>query len=165
MNSRVRAWVFVGLMAFAAAGLWTGCGVKTPPLPIAYAEPQKILDLRAASVKGGIALTWGRPTAYAAGGPMHNLGSFVVMRSSGNHPYQEIDRIEVTDLARFQQQQTFTYVDRGATLGQTYNYRVVSITTDGYRGAPSNEATVTRVNPTPPPNPENYVVPTPSPLP
>jgi hypothetical protein len=96
---------------------------------------------------------------------MRDLGSFLVMRSSGQSSYQEIGRVEVTDQSRFQQQQNFTYQDRNAVLGQTYNYEVIAMTTDGYKSQPSNEVTIVRSIPPPPPNPENYVVPTPAPLP
>jgi hypothetical protein len=164
MSNRLRAYIVASIVAFAAAG-GAGCGVKSPPIPPQYARPQKILDLHAVSEKPSIKLTWGRPDSYEGGATMRNLGSFIVMRSSGQSGYHEIGRVEVTDQTRFQQQQEFTYFDKGAVLGQSYHYEVIAMTTDGYKSQPSNEVTLVRSIPPPPPNPENFVVPTPAPLP
>ncbi|HVA81681.1 MAG TPA: hypothetical protein VNF29_12215, partial [Candidatus Binataceae bacterium] len=117
------------------------------------------------SEKHAIRLTWGRPITYTGGSTMRDLGSFLIMRASTQSPYQEVGRVEVTDQNRFQQQREFTYLDRGAVLGQGYSYEVISMTTGGYKSLPSNEVTLVRSIPPPPPNPENFVVPTPAPLP
>jgi hypothetical protein len=154
------------LVAFAIAASWTGCGVKSKPVPPSQARPQRILDLRATPVKGGIRLTWGRPTTYEAGGRMRNLGHFVIMRSDeqGNG-FRQIAEVQVTDQARFQQQQVFNYIDRDTTLGQSYAYEIIAYTEDNYKSMPSNEVSLVRTVPQPPPNPENFVLPTPKPLP
>ncbi len=165
MSNRMRAYIIASIVAFAAAAGWAGCGVKSPPIPPQYARPQKILDLHAVSEKPAIKLTWGRPDSYEGGATMRNLGLFMVMRSSGQSSYHEIGRVEVTDQTRFQQQRTFTYLDKGAVLGQSYSYEIIAMTIDGYKSQPSNEVTVVRSIPPPPPNPENFVVPTPAPLP
>ena len=49
-------------------------------------------------------------------------------------------------------------------MGKTYHYQVTSSTTDGYVSEPSNDVTIVRKAPSAPPNPENFVVPTPVPL-
>lgn len=165
MNNRVRAYIIASIVAFTAAAGWVGCGVKSPPIPREYARPQKTLDLRAESEKGAIKLSWGRPDTYAGGATMHNLQSFLVMRTQAHGAYQEIGRVEVTDNGRFQKQETFTYRDSDTMLGQNYSYEIVSITSDGFKSQPSNEITLVRSIPPPPPNPENFVVPTPAPLP
>lgn len=165
MNNRMRAYIVASILAFAAAAVWAGCGVKSPPIPSAYARPQRILDLRADSEKGAIKLAWGRPDTFVGGSAMHNLASFLVMRSRPQGSYQEIGRVEVTDNGRFQKQETFTYRDSDTVIGQSYSYEIVSTTSDGFRSDPSNEITLVRTVPPPPPNPENFVVPTPAPLP
>lgn len=165
MSNRLRAYTIVSLLAFAAAAGWVGCGVKSPPIPPQYARPQKILDLHAVSEKPAIKLTWGRPDTYEGGATMRNLGVFLVMRTSAQSTYHEIGRVEVTDQQRFQQQRAFNYFDKDTVLGQSYSYVIVSLTTDGYKSQPSNEVTLVRSIPPPPPNPENFVVPTPAPLP
>ncbi|MFZ0660685.1 MAG: hypothetical protein WA854_13880 [Candidatus Binataceae bacterium] len=165
MSNRMRAYIIASIVAFAAAAGWVGCGVKSPPIPRQLARPQRILDLRADSEKGAIKLSWGRPDTYASGAAMHNLESFLVMRTQGQGSYREIGRVEVTDNGRFQKQETFTYRDSDTVVGQSYSYEIVSITSNGFKSEPSNEVALVRSVPPPPPNPENFVVPTPAPLP
>lgn len=165
MSNRMRAYIIASVVAFAAAAGWAGCGVKSPPIPREMARPQRILDLRAESEKGAIKLSWGRPDTYAGGAAMRDLEAFLIMRTQGQSPYKEIGRVEVTDNGRFQKQETFTYRDSDTKLGQSYSYEVVSITSSGFKSEPSNEITLVRSIPPPPPNPENFVVPTPAPLP
>ena len=149
---------------FVAAGL-PGCGVKSAPVPPEYAQPERILSLRAEAAFGGIKLTWLRPTHYNGGHTMRDLGGFVVMRAQGDGPMTALVKIPVTDQERFQVQDEFSYLDREARLGGRYRYTVISETTDGYHSAPSNEVDFKRVNPPLPPNPDTYKLPTPSPLP
>ncbi len=166
MRSRFCVIAIVWTLALAVAISWVGCGVKSPPVPPQKAQPQRILDLRAASVKDGIKLSWGRPSTYEAGGRMRNLGRFVVMRSDANsHGFHSVGEVEVTDQERFQQQQVFTFTDLDTTVGQSYAYEIVSLTQDDYKSLPSNQATIERTIYHPPPNPETFVLPTPTPLP
>jgi hypothetical protein len=162
-TARQTAIAAACLLAMAAA--LVGCGVKSPPIPPEYARPQRIVDLRAESVKGGVKLSWGRPDTYAGGARMRNLAEFVVLRSSAGGSHQSIAEIPVTDQQRFQQQREFNYVDKTAVLGQSYTYRVVSRTSDNYTSEPSNDAEITREVPPPPPSPEKFSIPQPSPLP
>ena len=155
----------VALLAFVAAAAWVGCGVKSPPVQPRAARPQRILDLRAASVENGVRLNWGRPTTYEAGGKMRNLGLFAIMRSDGQGVFSNVAEVPVTDQQRFQQQQLFAFTDRDTTIGHSYTYQVVSYTQDNYRSAPSNPVEIERTVPRPPPNPETFVLPTPTPLP
>jgi hypothetical protein len=163
--SRFRAFAIIAMFAFIGAASWIGCGVKSPPVPPAAARPQRILNLRAASVKDGIRLTWGRPSTYEAGGRMRNLGYFAIMRGDPNGAIKQVAQVEVTDQERFQQQQVFTFTDRDTTVGDSYDYQIVSFTQDDYESQPSNQVNIERTVPRPPPNPENYVLPTPKPLP
>jgi len=165
MSNRMRAYIIASIVAFAAAAAWAGCGVKSPPIPSGEARPQKILDLRAESEKGAIRLSWGRPDTYAGGSAMHDLASFLIMRTQAQSQYKEIGRVEVTDNGRFQKQETFSYRDSDTILGHSYSYEIISITSNGFQSEPSNEITLVRSVPPPPPNPENFVVPTPAPLP
>ena len=165
MRSRFGVFAVVAMLSFVAAASWVGCGVKSPPVPPQAARPQRILDVHAVSVKGGIKLTWGRPTTYEMGGKMRNLGYFSIMRSEGSGIFNEVGEVPVTDQARFQQQQTFSFIDGGTTMGQSYTYQIVSYTKDDYQSMPSNPVLIERTVPRPPPNPENFVIPTPTPLP
>lgn len=145
--------------------LWTGCGVKSEPIPPQLAMPERIVSLTATSEKPGIFLRWDRPQRYAGGSRMRDLGSFDVMRAGPTGDFHSVASIPVTDQQRFQQQRRFTYLDKGVKVGDTYRYQVVSETLDHYRSAPSNEVELKRTIPKPPPSPEHFVLPTPTPLP
>jgi hypothetical protein len=144
--------------------IWLGCGVKSVPIPPEAARPEKIQNLAGSSSKDGIRLTWSRPENYAGGQKMRDLEGFTITRSAGDSPYQKIGEIKVNDQGRFQVQRTFTYTDSETEVGSTYRYQVVANTTDGYHSEPSNTSTVIRRVPKPAPNPETFVVPTPTPL-
>ena len=153
----------VAIAAFASA-IVIGCGVKSQPIPPESARPEKIASLEAANAKEGIRLTWDRPELYAGGAKMKDLGSFTISRSEEGKPAAKIGDIQVTDQGRFQVQGTFEFIDGSTILGHTYHYQVTSSTTDGYVSEPSNDVTIVRKNASAPPNPENFVVPTPVPI-
>ncbi|HWJ40264.1 MAG TPA: hypothetical protein VNT29_04000, partial [Candidatus Limnocylindrales bacterium] len=108
--------------------------------------------------------TWDRPEVYAGGGKIKDLGSFSIWRTQEGKPTEKIGDIQVTDQGRFQVQNTFTFIDGSTIMGKTYHYQVTSSTTDGYVSEPSNDVEIVRKNASAPPNPENFVVPTPVPL-
>ena len=165
MTCRFAIGAVLALLAFAAAAAWVGCGVKSPPVPPQAARPQRILDLRAASVENGVKLSWGRPTTFEAGGKMRNLGYFAIMRSDRQGFFRNVGEVPVTDQQRFQQQQMFAFTDHDTTIGRSYTYQVIAFTQDNYKSAPSNPVEIERTVPRPPPNPETFVLPTPTPLP
>jgi hypothetical protein len=141
----------------------SACGVKSPPIAPELARPERIFDLQAVSQKSEIRLSWHRPDHYAGGATMRDLADFRVSRSEGDGPYLPVNKIQVTDRDRFQKQQVFNYLDGNTIIGRMYHYEVVATTTDGYTSEPSNVASVIRRLPPPPPNPENFVLPTPAP--
>lgn len=153
------------MLALAIAVALAGCGVKSAPLPPEMARPQRILNLRASAAAGGINLTWGRPTRYAGGQVMRDLSDFVILRGEGDGQMKALVEIPVTDQQRFQLQHQFTYLDNETKIGERYRYVVISETRDGYRSLPSNEVDFIRKPPPSPPNPENFKLPKPSPLP
>ncbi|HKN15171.1 MAG TPA: hypothetical protein VJX68_18425 [Candidatus Binatus sp.] len=158
-------WLTLGLMIVALANVaFLGCGVKSQPIPPEAARPEKILGLEAANAKEGIRLTWDRPDNYAGGAKMNDLGSFSISRAQEGKPAEKIGDIQVHDEGRFQVQRTFTFIDGATIMGKTYHYQVTSSTTDGYLSEPSNDVTIIRKHASAPPNPENFVVPTPVPL-
>jgi hypothetical protein len=165
MKSSAKSLFHLLIFAALANVAWLGCGVKSMPISPEAARPEKISDLEAATAKNGIRLTWGRPDSYAGGEKMRDLAGFTVSRSAGEGPYQKIIDVPVTDQGRLQVQHTFTYMDNATELGKTYRYEVVSNTSDGYVSEPSNTVTVVRQIPPPPPRPEDFMLPTPTPLP
>jgi hypothetical protein len=161
---RVSRLDFFSAAALAAI-LLAGCGVKSPPIPPERAVPERIVGLDATSQKNGVLLSWERPDENAGGGKLRDLGSFEVERAENSGPFEDLIEIPVTDQDRFQQQRRFSYLDAGAQVGHHYRYQVISSTVDSYRSDPSNEAEITHELPKPPPNPEDFVIPQPKPLP
>ncbi|HTT75961.1 MAG TPA: hypothetical protein VMF50_08275 [Candidatus Binataceae bacterium] len=158
--------LLVTSLIISAAAVLAACGVKSAPIPPEKARPERITSLTAASVQDGVMLRWDRPTTYAGGNKMRDLGGFVIMRAEGNTAEMEpLVEIPVTDLERFQVQMRFNYDDIETKIGSHYRYAIISETTDGYRSLPSNVVEITRMKPPPPPNPANFQIPTPSPLP
>jgi len=151
--------------AFAASIFLSGCGVKSPPVPPEQAVPERIVGLDATSQKNGVLLSWERPDRTAGGGRLRDLGSFEIDRAENTGTFRPLTEVPVTDQDRFQQQRKFSYLDGSAEVGHHYRYQVISATLDAYRSDPSNEAEITHQLPKAPPNPENFVIPQPKPLP
>ncbi|MGH7932799.1 MAG: hypothetical protein ACREQN_06465 [Candidatus Binataceae bacterium] len=160
-------WLAAAMLALMlCATAWiSACGVKSAPVPPDQATPERIEDLRATASPAGINLAWSRPTQYAGGHSMHDLSGFVILRAEDGAPMRPLIEIPITDRERFQVQNDFTYDDIESVLGHAYRYEIISETTGGYRGTPSNVVEFTRVKPPPPPNPANFKLPTPAPLP
>jgi len=147
------------------SGQWFACGVKNQPQPPQDVRPEKVTDMSATSVPDGVRLAWTRPDRYTGGKRMRDLALFVVSRAEGSSDFSPLARIPVTDREKFQRQRRVTYVDNTAEMGKYYRYIVVSGTDDSYESEPSNEATITRSEPSPTPNPENFALPTPTMVP
>jgi len=157
--------IAIGMVIVAGvAGGLPGCGVKSAPIPPEYARPERILDLRADADARGIKLTWSRPTHYIGGHSMRDLSAFVIKRGDGGAPMTALVNIPVTDQERFQVEDEFSYLDAETTMGNRYRYTVTSEAV-GYHSDPSNEVEFTRIKPPAAPNPANFKLPTPSPLP
>jgi hypothetical protein len=139
------------IVAVAVLAMLPACGRKTPVRPPELAAPERIESLAASNGPEGIRLTWPRPTQYADGTRMTDLGAFRVERSQASGPFMSIATIALTDQARFQQDRRFRAVDADAIVGETYQYRVIALTTDGYVSEPSNVVTIERALPTPAP--------------
>jgi hypothetical protein len=136
------------LLALALA-----CGRKTIVKAPELVAPARIDNLTAVNAVEGIQLSWRRPERYADGSQMYDLGSFHVERGVGSEVFAPVHSVEVTDRERFQQERRFGWTDTDTVLGQTYRYRVVSETTDGYVSQPSNVAILERAQPSPTPSP------------
>jgi len=119
-----------------------------PPELIA---PQRIDNLTASNASDGIQLSWHRPTKYADGTRMTDLGGFRVERATPGTPFAPVATIEIADRDRIRQEQRFRWVDPDTQVGETDEYRVISFTTDGYVSQPSNVVTIERAIPTPAP--------------
>ena len=163
--NRQGKWLALTLaIAALASAIFLGCGSKSQPIPPESARPERIVSLEATNVKEGIRLTWDRPDTYAGGEKMKDLGSFSISRSEEGKAPEKVGDIQVNDEGRFQVQHSFEFIDGNTLMGHTYHYDVTSSTTDGYVSHPSNDAAIIRRKAAAPPNPENFVVPTPVPL-
>jgi hypothetical protein len=161
---RINERIILLLLAGALI-LYAGCGIKSRPVPPSQVRPQRTIDLEAVSLTNGIRIRWSRPEHYTGGGRMRDLGKFEILRASGGGEPRMVADIPVTDLRRFRQERHFSYLDTDTEVGRRYRYQIISVTTDGYESLPSNQAEIVRTVPKPPPNPENFVLPTPVPLP
>ena len=128
-----------------------------PPEMVA---PATIEDLTASNVADGIRLAWKRPATYVDGSRMNDLGAFRIERSSGDAVFLYLATVAVTDQERFQQERRFRWLDADTTVGQIYQYRVISSTLDAYVSDPSNIVTIERQIPTPAPPAAPTPVPT-----
>ncbi len=122
-----------------------GCGRKGQLRAPEDVVPATIADLAAKPVAEGVEVTWSRPTTYADGTRMLDLGGFYIERAGagdGARAFERVATITVTDNARFRQLKRFRYVDPDQGTVATRSYRVVSFTVDGYVSGPSNVAPV-----------------------
>ncbi|MGH7821059.1 MAG: hypothetical protein ACREQ9_14945 [Candidatus Binatia bacterium] len=118
------------------------CGRKADPQPADLVRPRTIRTLAANFAPEGVRLTWGRPNEYVNGKRMDDLGGFLVFRGRPGEQAEELASVPVSDRERFQREKRFEYLDQGAAKGESYYYRVVSFTTDGYYSEPSNQVSV-----------------------
>ena len=146
-----RARVAPTLVALALA--LAACARKTEVKPPRLVEPHTITEVSLTTLADGVAIRWSRPTKYVDGTNMEDLAGFVVERSRNNEPFEERDRVPVTDRGRFQKAARFDYSDHAVMEGTTYHYRIMAFTTDGYYGGPSGAATITWEPPHPSPSP------------
>jgi hypothetical protein len=157
-----RPWIAV--MALFGVAAMLGCGAKSRPIPPERTHPERVNDLSAKPDPQGVRLTWSRPMKYSGGKTLRDLAGFRLMRAEGEGPFSEITDLPVTDQERFRKAHRFAYIDTTAALGHSYRYVIVAETSDGYQSDPSN---VTKITPAPtqPPNPENFTLPAPTPIP
>jgi hypothetical protein len=124
-----------------------GCGRKTLPRPPELVAPEVIKNLQASNAKDGIQLTWERPTRYADGSRMLDLGGFQIERSTAGGEFVLLGSLQVTDRDRFRQIRSFRYLDSAVSDGNVYRYHIVSFTTDRYFSLPSNTVEIVRSTP------------------
>jgi hypothetical protein len=126
----------VGLLLFAA------CGLKADPRGADQIRPKTITGLTAQLAGDGVHLAWQRPATYLNGQRMDDLGGFLVFRGLPGKEAEQIGDVQVSDRERFRPEKKFEYVDKQATKGETFYYRVITYTTDKYYSFPSNQVTV-----------------------
>jgi len=118
------------------------CGLKADPRGADQVRPRTITNLTAQLAGDGVHLAWQRPANYMNGQRMNDLGGFLVFRGQPGQQAEQIGDLQVSDRERFRPEKRFEYVDKQATKGETFYYRVISYTTDKYYSFPSNQVTV-----------------------
>ena len=132
------------VFGIAAGVSLLGCARKGPVRPPQDAAPKAIADLAVTDTVNGLQLEWARPTSYADGSHMDDLGGFEVHRTRGlpgGNEFQRLAVLAVSDRERLRKVHRFRYLDRGVTHGIVYRYQVVSFTLDRYFSEPSNVVT------------------------
>lgn len=130
------------LIILTLTTLVAGCGVKADPRGADLVRPRTISTLTANLATDGVHLDWQRPASYVDGQRMDDLGGFLVFRGLPGERAEELANIPVADRERFRPEKRFQYVDKGASKGATYYYRVITYTLDQYYSLPSNQVTV-----------------------
>ena len=130
-----RRLLLAALLATAA------CGAKSRPLPPEFVQPEPPANLVAKSSPEGIRLTWRRPTKYSGGKPMRDLAGFEIERATDTE-FTVVGIVTLTDQTRFQQERAITWTDTSPVTDETYRYRVITTTLDGYRSAASEPVTL-----------------------
>jgi hypothetical protein len=132
--------------AVAAAlglGLVAACGLKSSPVAPQLVQPTPPASVHAASVRAGVRLSWRRPVRYTGGGRMRDLEGFEIDRApTPSGPFARVERIDLTDQQRFRPQRDLEWTDPNVIVGEQYVYRVISVTVDGDRSAPSPLVTI-----------------------
>ena len=140
-TARARTTRLIAALALAATA---ACGVRSRPFPPELVHPEAPGALIAKSEPDGIRVTWRRPTKYSSGKRMKDLAGFDVERADGTDSiaFTKVGYAEVTDQTRFRPDRTTMWIDTSAVIGNTYRYRVVATTLDGYRSEPSESVTI-----------------------
>ena len=124
--------------------LLAACGNKTPPLPPEVVSPREPASLTATSTTGGVQLVFRRPTETTGGKRMNDLRGFQIERSpEGGVEFVQIGDFQLSEEQRFRQDRRLEWTDATALPGETYLYRVIAYTLDGYHSEPAGPVEVT----------------------
>ncbi len=140
-NSRFLTF-WTGLVALLL--IYTGCGLKSDPIPPKIKLPAAITDLSVESSREGILLAWSID-------PREKIGTFRIFRTEPvpgivacpgcPQDYRPLRTIPLTDAGlRSEEGKKFYYVDGDVRAGFFYSYRIAVCDRSEHCGAASNEA-------------------------
>jgi len=143
------------VLVAGVGALLVACGQKTPPVAPELVRPRAPSALTATATAEGIRLVWHRPETYTGGKRMRDLARFLIERASGEGApgFVRVGELELDDRLRFRQERRLEWIDHDATPGQSYLYRVTSVTLDGDRSKPAGPVAI-RFEPKPEPKKE-----------
>lgn len=138
---RLATLVVAGLVL-----LGPGCGHKGALVAPELVRPEPPTDLTASATPDGVKLTWTRPTKYAGGQRMRDLGSFIVERADADATpwkFTRVGTLDLQDQRRYRQEHRLTYTDgKDLVPEREYVYRVSARTIDGYVSPAAGPVTV-----------------------
>jgi hypothetical protein len=135
-----RAMSHATLIVTVSMALLTGCGMKGDPIAPELVQPLPVERLSATAAPEGVALRWRRPTHYSGGGRMRDLERFEIERAridGAPETFALAGVLTLTDQQRFRQVRTLEWTDTMTAPGAEYWYRIIAVTSDGYRSPPS----------------------------
>jgi len=136
-----RGHVARGIVALAL--VMAACGTRSRVVPPELVQPEPPSALIAGSNVDGVKLTWHRPTQYSGGQHMRDLAGFDVERAVGDsYDYATVTTVVLDDQTRLRPEKLMQWTDTAVEGGQTYRYRVIAFTSDGYRSVPSAPVTI-----------------------
>jgi hypothetical protein len=141
--SRTTSLLLGGVLLLAA------CGRKSAPVAPELVRPGVAENLTAIATPEGVRLTWLRPERYSGGQRMNDLAGFLIERAPGEGPaaFAPVHTLELEDQERFRRERRLEWTDPMVRPGERYLYRVIALTLDGDRSAPSGPVAV-RFGPT-----------------
>lgn len=144
LRTAKRRWS-AGLLGLAALFMPVGCGRRGTPRPPQFVIPEAPTELRVRSKPGGLEISFVRPDRTVDGMDMSDLGALELWRSCEPQPeMSQISSIPIVDRGSFRKTTRFTLLDPTPAVDQSCVYRVIAVTTDGYRSAPAQTEPVRR---------------------
>lgn len=137
-----------------------GCGKKAPPISPESIVPARIDDLHISVINGELYLIWSRPLRNVDGTRLEDLAGFkIIKRGRGGKPGEAITQLYDIPLSSPPQGAWITdkiiyFKDPKLNEGWSYSYQVFSYNRERYYGDGSNIASISWINPPPPP--ENF---------
>ncbi|MFP6664971.1 MAG: hypothetical protein VCC00_12265 [Deltaproteobacteria bacterium] len=139
---RLRLALALGLAVLALA---PGCGRRGTLRPPQFVSPRPVSDLEVRSVPGGLEIRFRRPDRTVDGHDMSDLGFLELWRSCEPRPDMlQVANFPIVNRGSFRKNTRITIHDDAPGIGEACIYRVIAVTTDGYRSLPAQSEPVRR---------------------
>jgi hypothetical protein len=136
------------VLVLAIATLAPGCGRRGTLRPPQYVSPRPVTDLEVRSAPGGLEIRFRRPDRTVDGQEMSDLGFLELWRSCEPRPGMfRVANFPILDRGSFRKTTRLTILDDAPGIGESCIYRIIAVTTDGYRSLPAQSEPVRREAP------------------